>query len=338
MLETNRREFIKSSAAVVGTGAVAGCVGSLTGGGDGSYPSQEFTLLNPYPPGGGTDVYFSKFIDVLSEKWGVNVKQQYEPGGGSAKAMRQMSQTDSTHMVGWQDIPIQTILQFKLDDPGFDIRDQMGICSVATLAVNIIVPSGSDYTDFEKLREGFQNGDINSIGGIGTGSSWHWATWQMKQKWDLGWDQYIAYDGGGPLKSAVLRGEVDAGIILATPIVDFVKEGDIDVVMTVGSESPSALPVDVETPDDYGLDPGPIRAAGGELVLSIWGPPTLSEDQRSTLETDFIEVMNSDSIQSWSEESGQKVAPKEGSMVEDRLQQSFNLKDDFETFQEQISK
>lgn len=337
MSQINRRDVVKSSGAAIVTGTLAGCFGSITGGSGGEYPSQEFTLLNPYSPGGGTDVYFTKFVKVLSEMWEVNVSQQYEPGGGSAKAMRQMGQTDSHHMVGWQDIPIQTILQFKLDQPGFDIRNQKAICSVATLAVNIIVPSGSDYTEFKKLRQAYQNGDISTIGGIGTGSSWHWTTWQMKQKWNLDWDEYIAYDGGGPLKSAVLREEVDAGIILATPIVDFVKEGDLEVVMTVGSQSPSPLPEKVDTPDKFGLDAGPIRASGGELMLSVWGPPVLTDDERATLESDFIEMMNSDSIQSWSEKSGQKVNPKKGSVVRDRLEQSFNLESDFQKFRKQIS-
>jgi len=336
MVANTRRRFLKHSGVAVGAGTLAGCLSSFTGS-NGEYPSEDFTLLNPYPPGGGTDVYFSQFIDQLEEMWGVSVQQQYESGGGSARAMRQLENTDSNHIVGWQDIPIQTVLQFDLDDPGFDIREQVGICSIATLAVNIIVPSGSGYSDFEDFRSAYQNDEISTIGGIGTGSSWHWAIWQMKQDWGLDWNEYIGYDGGGPLSSAVLSGEIDAGIILATPIADFVEEGDIEVVMTIADESPPQLPVEVDTPDQFGLDATSIRAAGGELMLSVWGPPVLTDEEQATLESDFIEMMNSDPIQQWSEESGQTVNPEPGSVPEEKVQESFGLEEDYQEFVESIS-
>jgi tripartite-type tricarboxylate transporter receptor subunit TctC len=159
----------------------------------------------------------------------------------------------------------------------------------------------------------------------------------MKQNWGLDWSEYIGYEGGGPLSSAVLSGEIDAGIILATPIIDFVEQGDLEVVMTVGSESPSQFSEEVDTPDQFDLDATSVRAAGGELVLSVWGPPALTDQEQSTLESDFIDMMNSDPIQDWSEESGQTVEPESGSVVEETVQESFNLEEDYLEFQDSIS-
>lgn len=334
MSNINRRTFVKSAGVITGSSLLVGCLGD-DGDGD-EYPSEEFVLLNPYSPGGGTDTYFSNFVDPLSERFGVSVRQEYEPGAGTANAMRRINNTDSNHIVTWQDVPIQTILQFDLDDPGFDIRDFPGICTVANLAINIIVPEDSQYRDFDQLRTAYQNGDISTIGGIATGSSWHWVTWMMKRDWGLDWDEYISYDGGGPIITAVLSGEVDAGIILGTPIADFVEEGDLHVVLNVGEEQPPSIPVEVDLPSDYNLNATDIRAAGGELLLSIWGPPTLSDEERDLLETEFIEMMQSDSIQSWSEDTGQQVNPEEGSVAEARVDDSFDLEDSYRDFREEI--
>ena len=331
----NRRTFLKSAGSIAGASIFTGCLGGMSGG-DGEFPSEELVLINPYPPGGSTDIYFGQFIDPLSEVLGVNVRQEYVSGAGSANAMRQIANTDNHHRLTWQDIPIQTILQFDLEDPGFDIRDQVGIADVATLSTNIFVKSGSDYSDFEDLRAAYKNGEISSIGGIGTGSSWHWATWLMKQQWDLQWEEYIAYDGGGPLKSAVLSGEIDAGIILGVAITDFVAEGQVDVIMTVGSESPKSLPVTVDTPEKFGLDATDVRAAGGELAQTIWGAPVMTDDEAKILEDAFMEVMNMDEVQEWADEAGRIIDPNTGDAIEKRLEESFELEEAYREFQSQI--
>jgi len=336
MMSTDRRQLLKTSGATLAAGVGAGCISSLTGGGEGDYPNEEFILLNPYPPGGGTDIYFSQFVDPLSGVLGVNVRQEYETGANSANAMRRIQNTDSSHMATWQDVPIQTLLQFDLEDQEFDIREQRPICSVATMSVNLFVPFESDYTNFEELRQGYESGEISSIGGFGTGGSWHMACWLMKQEWDLNWSEYIGYDGGGPLSSAVVSGEVDAGIILGIAITDFVAEDKVKVVMTVGEESPDSIPGEVDTPDQFGLDATNVRAAGGQIMTSIWGPPALSDEERDILETEFIEMMNSDSIQNWSDESGRPIDGEEGSVVEDRLETTFGLEEEYSEFQGQI--
>lgn len=334
---STRRELISKSSLVAGMGCFAGCTNLISQEDNGEYPTREFVLLNPYPAGGGTDVYFSRIADSLSSELGVDVRQEYRPGANSAIAMREIYNTDDHHKVTWQDIPLQTLTQFNLDNPGFDIREFTSIMSISSLPANLFVAKDSPYNNFNELKKAYEIGEISTFGGIGSGNSWHLTAWAMRNEWDLQWEEYVSYEGGGPMISAVLRGEVPVGIVTAVPLSPYVIENKLDVVLTLGNESPAAFPQMVTTPEDLNLETDKIRSTG-VINYSIWGPPVLTENEQSILEESFINTFRSKELQNWAEETGNPINPAGSGQASKKLENSFELRQIYNKFQEQTRK
>lgn len=336
MRTITRRSTLKAGASLIGLSFTAGCVGNL-GGGGGGYPSEEFILINPYSPGGGTDIYFSQFVDPLSEELGVEVRQEYKPGADGAVAMREIQNDETAHKVTNIDVPLQTLLQWDLgDDAGFDIREFAPILSWAPAPTSLVVRADSDYTDFETLRSAYQSGEISAFGGVGTGNAFHLGAWAAKRDWGLDWQEYIGYDGAGPVISAVLSGEVPVGMSTAVPAAPYVEEGDIAIPITLAEQSPVALPEKVPTPGDLGLETGRVTAAG-VIYRAVYGPPVMDEDQQTTIEDAFMAVLESDEIQQWAEENNNPIDPDGAEKLAEFTDRSFELKGLYEEFKAEVN-
>lgn len=327
---TRRRSYLKHAGGVIGVSLLSGCLGQLQGG-NAEYPSEEVTLLNPYPPGGGTDVYFSSFTDPFSEELGVNVTQEYEAGADGAAAHRQIMNSDSDYLLTNVNIPLHTLVQINLSDPGYDLREFTGVASFAWDSVVLITPTDSDYSDFESLQQAYDDGEISTIGGVGSGNTFHMTAWQMKNKWPLNYEQYVGYDGGGELISAVLRGEVSAGIVGVVPAASYVNENEVNAILTAGSEPHPSLP-DVQTSSgDMGLESVESTAV---FSRTICGPPDLSDDHQQKLTDGIVSALESDTVQNWSEDSGNPIIPEAGDPVNTRLEDSFDITEIYQEFKE----
>jgi len=325
----SRRKALKLGAAVGSTALITGCIGSTGIGGQDSFPTEEVVLINPYPPGGGTDAYFSQLVDPLSEELGVNVSQEYVSGAGGAAGVRQAYQEDNSHGPVNLNIPNHTILQFKLDNPGYKIQEFSGIGSFAWDGFVLITPADG-YGTFEELRTAYQNGEATTIAGETPGGNSHMAIWSMKQNWGLDYDEYVGYDGGGDIISAVLRGEVDAGAMGTVPVGPYLEEGEVNALVFTGDESHPSIE-DVPTSSDLDLE----SIAGiGTFYRTMAGPPSLEGDARDTFEEAFLNALESDSVQSWAEESGNPIIPQGSDVVNDVIQESFEMEDLYQEFVE----
>lgn len=323
----SRRSYLRGVGAAAATGLVAGCTDQLGGS---EFPSESITLLNPYPPGGGTDVYFSAFVDPLSEEYGVDVTQEYEAGADGAVAHREIMNSDSEHLLTNVNIPLHTLVQINLDDPGYDIEEFTGVCSFAWDSVVLITPADSEYTDFETLQTAYADGDLSTLGGVGSGNTFHMTAWQMRNKWDLQYSEYVGYDGGGSLISAVLRGEIPAGIVGVVPAASYVNEEEVNALLVAGQEPHPALP-DVDTSGgDLGMESVESTAV---FSRTIAGPPDLSGENQQTLTDGATAALDSDEVSSWSEESGNPVIPEGGDVVDQRLVDSFEIQSIYDEFQ-----
>ncbi|MFP8958357.1 Bug family tripartite tricarboxylate transporter substrate binding protein [Natrialbaceae archaeon A-CW3] len=323
--KVKRRSYLKS-VGVLGTVAVAGC----TSADNGEYPSEDIVLVNPYPPGGGTDVYFSPFVDAMSDEFGVSVSQEYEAGAEGAIAHREMYQSDSQYRFTNINIPLHTLVQIEQDDPGYDLRDLTGIGGFAWDSVIIVTPADSEYDSLEPLLEAFQSGDLDTLGGVGAGNTFHMTAWQMQRNWDLDYDQYVGYDGGGSLISAVLRGEVDAGVVGVVPATQYVEEGEVNGVIVVGEEPHPSVP-DVDISGNHDLES---VAETALFTRSLFGTPALEDENQERIAEGFQNVLESDEIQDWSSESGNPIIPEGPAEAQDRLDLSFDIEEIYDEFRE----
>ncbi len=91
----------------------------------------------------------------------------------------------------------------------------------------ISVPASSEIESFEQFRDLVAaNPGKYSISSTPSGSLWSNAVVYLKKK--LGLDlKLVNYKGGGPATRAVLAGETDFGSTAFTPLLNFIKAGQL---------------------------------------------------------------------------------------------------------------
>ena len=105
---------------------------------------------------------------------------------------------------------------------------------------------------------------------------------------------YVSYDGGGPLTSALLGAKIDAGFSGPAEFAGQVEDGDLRMLAVSGEErSPQDAFADVPTLTESGID----------LVFLNWrgvlAPPDISEERRDEL-IGYLEEMHD--TEAWQEQ------------------------------------
>jgi putative tricarboxylic transport membrane protein len=154
----------------------------------------------------------------------------------------------------------------------------------------ILVPADSPYETVRDFIEAWKAdpGSVAIGGGSSPGGPDHLFPMQLAA--EVGIDpndvNYVSYDGGGPLTSALLGAKIEAGFSGPAEFAGQVEDGDLRM-LAVSSEqrSPQEAFADVPTLTESGID----------LVFLNWrgvlAPPDISEERRDQL-IGYLEEMH----------------------------------------------
>lgn len=336
----NRREFVKmaGAASVASTMGLAGCTGgggdggngnntdsgggATTDGGGGSqdYPVDTVEYIVPFSAGGGTDTYARQIMGEVSNILDINVQVTNVPGGASLRGTGRImnGDNDGSLMGGFN--PPSTPLSYLIFQPDYDLKNIEGVCTYATTPYILLAGADTGVEDLDGLIEGYNNGDFTAVGGCQSkGGLNHVGALIMQSSWDMQWENYVGYDGCAPAGQAVASGE-----IAATMGSDLALEGVV--------EAGNANPVAVLTSDgsDVFPDTPPATEQGyenidyvGALNRGMWMPPGTPQDVIETMSSAVEEAMQTDALQSWSEESGNGLTYGPASKANDLLQNTL---------------
>ena len=150
----------------------------------------------------------------------------------------------------------------------------------------ILVPADSPFQDVADLVEAWQAdpGSVTVGGGSSPGGPDHLFPMQLAA--EIGIDpkdvNFITYDGGGPLTTALLGEKIDVGMSGLGEFEGQIEEGSLRVLAVSGEERLDT--VDAPTLTEEGVD----------LVFTNWrgvlAPPDISEEQREYLIDIFTEM------------------------------------------------
>ena len=143
----------------------------------------------------------------------------------------------------------------------------------------ILVPADSPFETVNDLVEAWRKdpGAITVGGGSGNGGPDHLFPMQLADT--IGVDptkvNYISYDGGGPLTTALLGEKIDVGMSGLGEFEAQIDEGKLRVLAVSGDERLD------------GIDAPTLTEAGVDLVFTNWrgvlAPPGISDEQRDYL-------------------------------------------------------
>lgn len=305
MAQPSRRQFIKYGAAATGSLVLAGCSGG--GGGGEEFPNQEITNIIPYEPGGGTDTYLRQVGQFYPDVFDVNARYENVPGAAGMRGISQAAQADPDgHTIVGVNPPAE-VLPWLLDE---DLQNQVDItalepvASVGFSSYCLIGNADLNFDGFQDVIDRFQDGEFSQIAGTQAGGAANIVAILMRDQMGLEWDDYIAYDGAAPTVEAVSSGEVPIGLPTSGTAKPAAEEGLVDPIVLCRAEGDRIFP-DTPSVTDEGFES--IDYVGA-VTRSLLAPPETPEDRLDTLSSGIEEIVKSDDMQEWSEESGRGVA------------------------------
>jgi putative tricarboxylic transport membrane protein len=292
---------------------LAGC--GVTRGDD----SRDMLMIIPNSPGGGYDQTGREAVKVMEAEdiTGGSFTVDNIVGAGGAGAMTSLmgrAGNENTMMTVGLGV-VGSTYSFASE---YDVGDGTPLAQLMSEPEGILVAADSPYQTVEDFAEAWKAdpGSIPIGGGSSPGGPDHLFPMQLAA--ELGIDpndvNYVSYDGGGPLTSALLGEKIGVGFSGLAEFAGYVEDGDLRVLAVSGEERypESSLFADVPTLTESGID----------LVFLNWrgvlAPPEISEERTEEL-IGYLETMH--------DSPGWQAALEEYGWTDD-----FKTGDDFAAF------
>jgi putative tricarboxylic transport membrane protein len=172
----------------------------------------------------------------------------------------------------------------------YQLQDATPLAQLMSEPEGILVPSDSPYKTIDDFVQAWKKNPKKLAigGGSSPGGPDHLFPMQLAEK--IGIDpndvNYVSYDGGGPLTSALLGAKIDAGFSGPAEFTGQVESGDLRMLAVSGEErSPQDAFKEVPTLSESDID----------LVFLNWrgvlAPPDISDARRDEL-VGYLEEMH----------------------------------------------
>lgn len=229
------------------------------------FPSRPITIVVPYEPGGGGDVYSRVLQPYLTRQLGVPIVIQNLPGAGGIVGQNAAFSrpADGYTLILWS-TPSNELNAITNRTP-FTIEDWVGLGAAAPGQTIVAVPPNRPWSDLKQLvndlRAHPRKFSVGGIGPYGTGGIAYVAMSQVL-KFEALW---VPYKGTNEVVTATLAGHIDIALVGGSEqrFVELMKAGKLKI-LGVLSEKPA----------------GPYAAAQLPTALQQLGVPIFHEVQR----------------------------------------------------------
>lgn len=296
--DTTRRNALKliGGGAAAGTVGLAGCLGD-----GGEYPSESLTAVIPFDEGGGSDTIIRQMVGPLSDELGEDIQIDNIPGAGAMRGIGELLNSAPDGYTFGKFNPLTTGIESLINPPDFEYEDLKGLATIGGTALVVVTHADHEVEDMNDLMDRYEDGEFENIGGLGAQYLPH--AMFFKEEFDIPWNNYIQYSGAGPINEAVASGEVPAAVNADLSAVPVIEDGSAEVTAILTTQGSSVFP-DVSDIEEQGF--GEMDAIG-QITRSMWVPPETDEDNLEVL-TEAVEVaVESDEVQEWADETGNRM-------------------------------
>ncbi len=279
------------------------------------YPSQEVTMVVPFPPGGTTDIIGRVVANNLGEALGqtVIVDNKAGAGGNIGAALVARAKADGyTIMMGT--VGTQSINEFLYSKLQFDPNKDFTPVALAASVPNILVLNAAfaeenkietvqQFIDYLKAHPG----EVN-VGSAGNGTSIHLSAELFKSM--TGTDMmHVPFRGSGPAVTALMGGDVQAMFDNLPASLGGIKAGRLKALGVTSAKRSPSLP-DVPTIAEAAV-PG-YEATSWFGVMAPAGTPA-----------DVVERLNKEIVATGANEKTQAVYLLQGAEASDMSAAQF---------------
>jgi len=262
---------------------------------DTGYPAHYVTVINPFAPGGPTDVVARPLAKILGDALGQQVIVENKAGAGGAIAASLVARAKPdgyTLFLTTGAALIVTPLLQKTDYDGWRDFDYLGMAAYlpSVLVVNASVKADTvrELVDLAKREPGKLN-----FASSGQGSSSHLGGEAFKKI--TGTDiVHVPYKGAAPAVTDLVAGVTSMALLNLTSVLPHIKSGKLRALAFAGKERSALIP-DVPTFSEAGFPgfelaswyvlatPRNVPPAVAGVLRDAWDKVMSNEDYRATI-------------------------------------------------------
>jgi tripartite-type tricarboxylate transporter receptor subunit TctC len=271
-----------------------------------TYPSRPITMINPFPPGGATDILARTLSDHMKASLRQPIIVEDVPGaGGSIGAGRVARAAPDGYTLGFGNWASHVgsgamyPLQFDL------LRDLDPVALVATAPLWIVGKNALRAKDMNELVAWLKsNPDKAMAATVGIGSGSHLCGLYLQKSTGTRF-QFVPYRGGLPAMQDMMAGNVDFMCDLAANSLPFVRNGQIKAYAVMAKTRWFAAP-DVPTIEETGL-PGLYVT----FWHGVWVPKGTPGDIVTALNSAIVAALADAGVRQRFADQGHEIPPRE---------------------------
>ena len=248
---TQRRTFLQHTAALGAAAALGNSGGAFA---QGAWPIKPVRVINPFPAGGGTDVFLRPVAARLSQVLGQQFTVENLGGAGGtvgAAAAAKAPADGYTLFCGAVHHTIAESLYTKLP---YSLEKDFIPITVLAYVPNVVVvhPKHANINNFaEFLAYAKSNPGKLNFGSAGNGTSHHLTVELFKQMTKT-FMTHIPYRGAGPMMQDLLAGQVDFAFDGMGTSAAQIKGGKLKPIAVTSAHRVPAFP-NIPTMDEVGI-------------------------------------------------------------------------------------
>ena len=239
-----------------------------------SFPSRPVRIVVPFPPGGSVDLIARTIGPHLAERFGQPVVVENKPGAagqiGVAEVAKGAADGHAVVLSSPGAAAINMHLRKLSYDPAADLAAITPMAIIPTaLAVNPALPVNTlaEFISYARERPGQLNFSISGVGSQG-----HLAGELLKARAGLS-IQNIPFSGTAPATTAILSGQVQAGISDLTTLLPLAQDGSVRILAVVDAKRAQSAP-QIPTVAESAL-PGFVASGWVALFAAAATPPAV---------------------------------------------------------------
>jgi tripartite-type tricarboxylate transporter receptor subunit TctC len=248
------------------------------------YPESPITIIVPQKAGGSTDKVYRNLQPFLSQYIGAPIVIENVTGSSGKLGLAQAYSSPNDGYVLLAGVyPAWQLTQSIDENPKYDVNEMVSIYGFTSGDFNcFVVPYDSPYQTMEELIEAAKQGSI-TVAGSGIGGNGYYAYYLMSSA--SGGDfEFVPYDSGSEAVMSAIGSHVDCAVTSVISVINYVKDKQLRVLCTTGTETSSHFP-DVPTLKDLGYD------YGFNVFMGLNAPPGTDQAIIDKLEAAMAEVL-----------------------------------------------
>ena len=217
------------------------------------YPSRPVTLINPYAPGGPADTLARELASRLKDRLGQPVVVENKAGSGAMVGTGYVARAKPdgyTLLMGTSPGMVVGPLIERATYDGLKDFDLIGLVAnqpvVLVANTKLGINTMQDLLDLARKQPGKLN-----FASAGTGGPTHLAGELLRRRANIA-ITHVPYKGAAPALQDLIGGQVELGMLSASPVLPFVKDGRLKAIAYTGAKRSSLLP-EVPTMAEAGI-------------------------------------------------------------------------------------